>query len=158
MGWEGLDGKIVLYLPLAWFTVLKLWSPQFSIYIILKNSTFIFEDVRNAGKECFQKCKMQNGPCDWCGPDGWCCRLNRVRNGCDGTFGGANQHQCVLNPGIYGILNTCFLVNNTKFWRHLRKIYYAMKIQFNDLERNNKKYQVIWVPSNILDFKLTLRN
>ena len=53
--------------------------------------------MENGGKDCFDVCKKQ-GRCDWCGMDGWCCRKDRVGNGCDGTFGGLN-HQCVLKPG-----------------------------------------------------------
>ena len=40
---------------------------------------------------------MKEGKCDWCGTDGWCCRKGWVGNGCDGTIGGSNGHQCVLN-------------------------------------------------------------
>ena len=40
-----------------------------------------------------------DGPCDWCGNDKLCCRLDWIGNECDGSIGGANQHECVLNPG-----------------------------------------------------------
>ena len=53
--------------------------------------------MENGGKDCFDACKKQ-GRCDWCGMDGFCCRKDRIGNGCDGTFGGQN-HQCVLKPG-----------------------------------------------------------
>ena len=39
------------------------------------------------------------GQCDWCGNAGWCCRKEWIGNGCNGSIGGANQHECVLNPG-----------------------------------------------------------
>ena len=40
---------------------------------------------------------MQQGKCDWCGADGWCCRKGADwrGSGCDGTRGGPNNHQCV---------------------------------------------------------------
>ena len=40
----------------------------------------------------------KEGKCDWCGTDGWCCKKTFVGNGCDGTFGGINQHTCTLKP------------------------------------------------------------
>ena len=72
-------------------------------------------NLMNAGKNCFSACggTMENDPmevqgkCSWCGSDGWCCRKNgddpywlptAQSNGCDGTFGGPNQHHCVLKP------------------------------------------------------------
>ena len=39
------------------------------------------------------------GQCDWCGNVGWCCRKEWIGNGCDGSIGGTNRHECVLNPG-----------------------------------------------------------
>ena len=44
-------------------------------------------------------CNGMEGQCDWCGNDGWCCRKEWIGNGCDGTIGGINRHECVLNPG-----------------------------------------------------------
>ena len=61
----------------------------------------------NAGKTCWYNCGGEQGKCSWCGSDGWCCRKNgnspywlptAQTNGCDGTFGGPTQHQCVLKP------------------------------------------------------------
>ena len=61
----------------------------------------------NAGKQCWYSCGGKQGKCSYCGSDGWCCRKNgnspywlpsQQSNGCDGTFGGQNNHQCVLKP------------------------------------------------------------
>ena len=54
--------------------------------------------VENGGKECYHECNLKQGKCNWCGPEGWCCRLNWVGNGCDGNIGGLSNHQCVLKP------------------------------------------------------------
>ena len=64
-------------------------------------------NLMNAGKQCWYNCGGKQGKCSWCGSDGWCCRKNgdnqywlpsEQSNGCDGTFGGAKQHRCVLKP------------------------------------------------------------
>ena len=64
-------------------------------------------NLMNAGKTCWYSCGGKQGKCSWCGSDGWCCRKNgnspywlptQQSNGCDGTFGGSTQHQCVLKP------------------------------------------------------------
>ena len=57
--------------------------------------------LENGGRDCWAGCNSQQGKCHWCGADGWCCRKNfsyDTRNGCDGTFGGLTNHQCVLKP------------------------------------------------------------
>ena len=66
--------------------------------------------MENGGKNCLVGCNKEQGKCDWCGMDGWCCRKDSVGNGCDGTFGGINDHQCVLKPGNpdYVINDLCF--------------------------------------------------
>ena len=66
--------------------------------------------MENGGIDCYTGCNQQQGKCDWCGMDGWCCRKDSVGNGCDGTFGGINDHQCVLKPGNpdYVINDLCF--------------------------------------------------
>ena len=58
--------------------------------------------MENGGKECYPECK-QGGKCNWCGPDGWCCRKDWVENGCDGTIGGPGNHQCTLNSKPTGM-------------------------------------------------------
>ena len=60
-----------------------------------------FADLQNAGEDCWNyHCNFEQGPCNWCGADGWCCRQGwTVGNGCVGSFGGANGHECVLKPG-----------------------------------------------------------
>ena len=58
-----------------------------------------FADLQNAGEDCWSHCNREQGLCDWCGADGWCCRQGwTVGNGCDGSFGGADRHECVLKP------------------------------------------------------------
>ena len=54
--------------------------------------------MENGDKECWGKCNSKEGKCDWCGPNGLCCRKHTVGNGCDGTIGGPGNHQCDLNP------------------------------------------------------------
>ena len=59
-----------------------------------------FADLQNAGQDCYPHCNKEQGLCDWCGADGWCCRQGwTAGNGCDGSFGGENMHECVLKPG-----------------------------------------------------------
>ena len=61
--------------------------------------------LKNTGKNCWYKCKDQ-GPCKWCGSEGFCCSQgwlwrgkSKQYNGCDGTFGGMKRHECALKPG-----------------------------------------------------------
>ena len=54
-------------------------------------------ELDNAGEECWWECNKQQGKCDWCGTEGWCCRIDWTGNGCDGSIGGTENHQCVLN-------------------------------------------------------------
>merc|ERR1719205_367778 len=61
-------------------------------------------ELENGGKECYRECNTQQGKCNWCGPDGWCCRKDWVGNGCDGTIGGPSNHQCVLNSKSTGVI------------------------------------------------------
>ena len=51
------------------------------------------------GENCWYNCNEMDGPCDWCGDVGLCCRKEWIGNGCNGSIGGASQHECVLNPG-----------------------------------------------------------
>ena len=54
--------------------------------------------LEHEGEDCWFECDKQ-GKCDWCGGNGYCCRMGWTGNGCDGTFGGQGGHQCVLKPG-----------------------------------------------------------
>ena len=57
--------------------------------------------LENSGEKCWGKCNGQDGKCDWCGTKGWCCRKNKIANGCDGTFGGNGvHHECHLHSGM----------------------------------------------------------
>ena len=51
------------------------------------------------GENCWYNCNEMDGPCDWCGNVGLCCRKEWIGNGCDGSIGGTNIHECVLSPG-----------------------------------------------------------
>ena len=61
---------------------------------------YVSEYLENVGKDCWTGCNQNQGKCDWCGSSGWCCRKNWFGNGCDGSFGGPSNHQCVSNPGM----------------------------------------------------------
>ena len=55
--------------------------------------------LKNAGKDCWPGCKGKQGKCDWCGRKGYCCRKDwPAGDGCDGIFGGENQHICIRKP------------------------------------------------------------
>ena len=66
--------------------------------------------VKNEGQDCARTFHTDcnnwfgdgnpNGPCDWCGPSGSCCRKNSKKNGCDGKIGGSGHHACIENPVI----------------------------------------------------------
>jgi len=55
-------------------------------------------DLTNTGKDCWYKCGSKQGPCEWCGTKGMCCKngFKDKSNGCDGTFGGLTRHECDL--------------------------------------------------------------
>ena len=55
--------------------------------------------LENDGKDCWSECNQQEGRCNWCGTRGWCCKLSSIGSGCNGLFGGENNHQCKLKPG-----------------------------------------------------------
>ena len=67
----------------------------------------------NTGLDCWGHCSEQQGPCSWCGSEGMCCTKKPgwtdTSNGCDGTFGGETEHECVLKPGKW-LLSKRFLV------------------------------------------------
>jgi len=54
------------------------------------------------GEDCWYECGKKQGPCAWCGSEGWCCTQKSgwtdTSNGCDGTFGGVSKHECALKP------------------------------------------------------------
>ena len=58
-------------------------------------------DIQHEGEDCWTGCERQQGPCDWCGKDGMCCRKGQdyVGNGCDGCLGEDGKgHVCVKKP------------------------------------------------------------
>ena len=62
-------------------------------------------DEGNFGKDCWSGCNQRQGPCNWCGSEGFCCRLGWEGNGCDGGMGakgmghvctGKGNHRCKI--------------------------------------------------------------
>ena len=49
----------------------------------------------NYGKDCWNECNETQGPCSWCGPEGWCCSKDFKHYGCGGSFKVENYHVCV---------------------------------------------------------------
>ena len=67
--------------------------------------------LEHAGEDCLNGCNSQEGKCDWCGTNGWCCRKDSIGNGCDGTFGGTNSHQCALkSSNIFNRIKIIFVM------------------------------------------------
>ena len=66
---------------------------MFHCYIIIL-------EVLNEGIGCWFECGRKQGPCNWCGMNGICCRSgwNDTSNGCDGSIGGSRRHECVKDP------------------------------------------------------------
>jgi len=65
--------------------------------------------VKNYGKGCWRGCTRKQGPCNWCGTGGSCCRFGwrDKRNGCDGTLGIPRMgHVCTANPSMNQIPTT----------------------------------------------------
>ena len=59
-------------------------------------------------ESCFCHCNNKQGSCpQWCGEDKMCCTKNPdwndTSNGCDGTFGGEQSHECVTKPQLPNI-------------------------------------------------------
>ena len=59
-------------------------------------------------ESCFCHCNNMQGSCpQWCGEDKMCCTKNPdwtdTSNGCDGTFGGEQSHECVTKPQLPNI-------------------------------------------------------
>ena len=58
--------------------------------------------MNNPGEDCWGRCHEKEGKCEWCGPDGYCCKKghdatpNEPDVDCDdGAFGGIKRHECV---------------------------------------------------------------
>ena len=50
--------------------------------------------IENEGTDCWNGCNHTQGPCQWCGSEGFCCKFGWVGNGCDGNMGAAEGHVC----------------------------------------------------------------
>ena len=63
--------------------------------------------LKNSGEDCWYKCNNKQGSCLWCGTGGMCCtqkaNWNDTSNGCDGTLGGQEKHECILKPSGKGL-------------------------------------------------------
>ena len=60
--------------------------------------------IENEGKDCWNGCKKTQGECEWCGTEGWCCRLGWKGNGCDGSMGAFGMgHVCTSKGNLLGI-------------------------------------------------------
>ena len=84
----------------------------------------LYQRLNHKG-DCWDECNLNGrgqGPCDWCGLEGLCCRKgsNWIGNGCDGAIGEWDHHKCVSKPGnkwvkMVGVWKqyfaTCFLNN-----------------------------------------------
>jgi len=57
-------------------------------------------DIENEWMDCWVACGKHQGSCTWCGTKGMCCTQKSgwtdTSNGCDGTFGGWERHECTL--------------------------------------------------------------
>ena len=78
------------------------FSSSISLYLILNQ---IDTEIANKGKDCWKGCEKTQGRCEWCGTEGWCCRLGWEGNGCDGGMGakgmghvctGKGNHRCKI--------------------------------------------------------------
>ena len=55
----------------------------------------VIDGVQNENQRCLDSCDGKEGRCGWCGPDGWCCMLGVIGNGCTGNMGlGSQDHVC----------------------------------------------------------------
>ena len=74
-------------------------------YNSLESSLYIAElpttAIANEGKDCWWGCKKKQGPCEWCGTEGWCCRLGWTGNGCDGSMGAEGMGHVCTGKGNY---------------------------------------------------------
>merc|ERR1712038_209653 len=74
-------------------------------------SPYKIQNVKNLGEgDCWYKCGGKQGKCDWCGPDGYCCRQGSEWNkdGCDGKVGGKNRHECTASGYIKNSNMGCY--------------------------------------------------
>ena len=69
---------------------------------------YFLELLKNVDLDCWDNCGKKDGQCSWCGSEGYCCTMKdgyEHSNGCDGTFGGREEHRCDLKPG-----NKCMIL------------------------------------------------
>ena len=75
--------------------------------------------IANTGKDCWNPCGYKQGPCKWCGYEGWCCTkksgFTDTSNGCDGTFGGLSMHECALKPSKFYVKILLIATNGKHF-------------------------------------------
>ena len=74
------------------------FSSSISLYLILNQ---IDTEIANKGKDCWKGCEKTQGRCEWCGTEGWCCRLGWEGNGCDGSMGAEGMGHVCTGKGNY---------------------------------------------------------
>ena len=125
--------KLLILLPLRAIYFYSLYYETPCIIFFVKfnriKSYILTGILENDGKDCWSECNQQDGRCNWCGTRGWCCKLNSIGNGCNGLFGGENNHQCKSKPGIGGLHlvdliirelkdhMTCYKFKCTHWWK-----------------------------------------
>ena len=75
--------------------------------------------LTNVGEDCWWHCWGKQGHCSWCGTEGMCCTMKDgwtdTSNGCDGTFGGYERHECSARPGKFLLFNSVLTIRMVKF-------------------------------------------
>ena len=95
------------------------FSSSISLYLILNQ---IDTEIANKGKDCWKGCEKTQGRCEWCGTEGWCCRLGWEGNGCDGSMGaegmghvctGKGNHRCkIFCKPSFDFIEIFFILHN----------------------------------------------
>ena len=51
---------------------------SFTIWTLLHIGQNDHDALKNGGKDCWNGCNKKQGKCDWCGADGFCCRMGWI--------------------------------------------------------------------------------
>ena len=102
----------------------------------IKSSNHILTDLlENDNKACWSECNQQEGRCNWCGTRGWCCKLSSIGSGCNGLFGGENNHQCKLKPGTLSCLLSVLFYQTTWSDFFSKSLYYKTRSISEKIDR-----------------------
>ena len=98
------------------------------------------------------QCNNNQGKCNYCGFDGLCCKKGLTGNGCDGSFGGSNQHQCALKGMLQILWERGFI--DTSMTGSEAKRYYNVEVRKDritkeEIEGTSLKAMI----SNLADFR-----